>query len=334
LRCGAAARIRLQAVYTYRPTAEDTWTVQAYASHYSLDLFSDFTLYQNTGLRFSKAGGVVTDNRGVENPPLNANYIPGDGIEQSEDRWIWGGLASYQRYWFLYNIPVQSEIAFQTRNDYIGNLALYRQVQRTRFFPVNLDNVQESSVSGYTSHQLFLADWARFEVGLRGDLYYFDVSNQLPLAVFNPDADPNFDAVYINGNSNSDGIISPKANLVVTPVENTDLYFNFGTGFHSNDARGVILAKTNPSQSGGEITPLVRAIGGELGARTRQFDPWIWLRRCGCWTWTVSSSSPETRGASRSPRGAISCPAARRGAGGSTSKPATRCWTGCSSTTI
>jgi hypothetical protein len=206
------------------------------------------------------------------NPNPTLNYIPGDAIEQNEDRWIWGGLAGYSRYWFAGDVPVQSNVALQTRSDYISNLGLYRQVERNRFFTVNLVDVQQTSFSGYTTHQAFFTDWMRLEVGLRGDLYYFDVGNRLPGEFLDPTADPNFNAVYIDGNSSSDGIASPKVNLVLTPLPTTDVYVNFGTGFHSNDARGVILAKTNPTLSDNEITPLVRSIGSELGARTRQFD--------------------------------------------------------------
>jgi hypothetical protein len=43
-------------------------------------------------------------------------------------------------------------------------------------------------------------------------------------------------------------------------------------GFHSNDARNALLAKSNPQESGGLQSPLTQAIGYELGARTRQFD--------------------------------------------------------------
>jgi hypothetical protein len=34
--------------------------------------------------------------------------------------------------------------------------------------------------------------------------------------------------------------ISPKANAVLGPFYKTELYLNFGHGFHSNDARGVV----------------------------------------------------------------------------------------------
>ena len=59
--------------------------------------------------------------------------------------------------------------------------------------------------------------------------------------------------------------VSPKATVVVSPHPTTDLFANFGYGFHSNDARGVVRL-VDP------VTPLTRAMGYELGARTRLLD--------------------------------------------------------------
>src|SRR5205807_448468 len=44
------------------------------------------------------------------------------------------------------------------------------------------------------------------------------------------------------------------------------LYVNFGTGYHSNDARDAILTKDSGR------SPLARSIGWEIGATTRRID--------------------------------------------------------------
>ena len=67
------------------------------------------------------------------------------------------------------------------------------------------------------------------------------------------------------------GIVSPKFTAVFGPWDKTEYYVNFGTGFHSNDARGVnttrdpnnVLISTLP------VPGLVRTVGGELGLRTQ-----------------------------------------------------------------
>ncbi|HEX9578652.1 MAG TPA: TonB-dependent receptor, partial [Myxococcales bacterium] len=58
--------------------------------------------------------------------------------------------------------------------------------------------------------------------------------------------------------------VSPKASLVVTPLEPLDLYLNFGSGFHSNDARSVVAS--------GGAGALPRALGYELGLRARVLE--------------------------------------------------------------
>src|SRR5262249_42648007 len=90
--------------------------------------------------------------------------------------------------------------------------------------------------------------------------------------------DPTFDAAFLKGYT-TDGLPSPKANLIITPAENTDVYLNFGRGFHSNDARSTVTGSfTGTGQSGTGVgvapkpTPLVKALGYELGTRTPLFD--------------------------------------------------------------
>ncbi|HWU55307.1 MAG TPA: TonB-dependent receptor, partial [Rhizomicrobium sp.] len=54
---------------------------------------------------------------------------------------------------------------------------------------------------------------------------------------------------------------SPKIGVALGPWEKTELYANFGYGFHSNDSRGVV----NPTDP---ATPLTQAVGAETGIRT------------------------------------------------------------------
>jgi hypothetical protein len=58
---------------------------------------------------------------------------------------------------------------------------------------------------------------------------------------------------------------SPKASLVVSPFRAADLFVNFGQGFHSNDARSVLVGEIN----GVQPTLLARATGYEVGTSVR-----------------------------------------------------------------
>jgi outer membrane receptor protein involved in Fe transport len=270
---GRTDRTNVMLDWRYAPSAKDTWEVYGYGSRYKLRLWSNFTFFANSGLRFVMYPNGGIDDTGDAAVRPNATYIPGDGIYQGDARWLWGGHARYTRNWFLRGLPMQSQLALDTRNDDI-HVTLQRQVRRTSFFTVNDVRVQERRFGGWWSQQVFFTDWLRFEGGLRGDFYVFDVANRLP----RQGRDPNFASVFLNGNS-TDGLVSPKANLILTPLENTDVYLNFGRGFHSNDARANIIGDftgTAPSGTGvtpdAQATPLAKALGYELGARTRQFD--------------------------------------------------------------
>src|SRR5262249_48467551 len=60
------------------------------------------------------------------------------------------------------------------------------------------------------------------------------------------------------------GQVSPKANLILGPWFNTEFFVNYGTGFHSNDARSTV--------AGGGF-PLARAQGAEGGRRLKPRGP-------------------------------------------------------------
>ena len=52
------------------------------------------------------------------------------------------------------------------------------------------------------------------------------------------------------------------------PWKGTELYVNAGSGFHSNDARGTTITRDVDGNPADRVTPLVRAKGAEVGART------------------------------------------------------------------
>ena len=158
-------------------------------------------------------------------------------------------------------MPLESTVGFETRNDN-ADVGLFRQQRRQRFFTTQKAEVWENAFSGYTQHELFLREWLRFIVGLRGDVFVFDVDDRSP--------NEETDTPRLQGNT-TDGIVSPKASLIVSPFTNpaslwhqTDLFLNFGMGYHSNDARDAV----QPGGSG-----LARSTGAEIGART-----WLYNR--------------------------------------------------------
>lgn len=274
---GRSDRENLMLDYHWNPTEADNIEVDFYATRYKLRLWSDFTFYGFSGLRFIQhPNGSITDTGNDTSilPGAGSRWIPGDGIYQGDSRYMFGGHAKYTREYFLFHIPMQSQFAFETRTDQ-AHVTLKRQVRRESFFTVNDVYVDESSYSGYWAQNFFFTDWLRLEAGVRGDWFDFNVANRLPTQ----GPDPNFGYVYLNGN-NTEGQVSPKANLVLTPADDTEVYLNFGQGFHSNDARAAIggpeFSGNNANPTGVQfdqfVKPLAKATGYELGSRTRLFD--------------------------------------------------------------
>ncbi|SKA79718.1 Outer membrane receptor proteins, mostly Fe transport [Prosthecobacter debontii] len=171
----------------------------------------------------------------------------GDQFEQVEERWIFGGQLS--RTWEdrkILGIDSDLTLGFQTRHDLIDGIGLYTTRNRSRLATTRRDDIWEGSAGLYGEMVNRWTSWFRTVVGLRGDLYYFD---SLESTVAGEDAE-------------WAGIISPKFSAIFGPWHETELYLNFGTGFHSNDARGVTARSM-------QADPLVRTMGAEIGLRTQ-----------------------------------------------------------------
>ncbi|WP_420464540.1 TonB-dependent receptor [Panacagrimonas sp.] len=201
------------------------WQAQAYALDYRMDLYSNFTYFL-------------------------ADAVNGDQFRQFDDRRVYGLNA--HRHWALPTaVQADLRLGVQLRHDDIDRVGLYLTRARAPLDTVREDAVRESSVGVYLSSTQRWTDWLRSEVGVRGDVYRFDV-------------DAGLDA---NSGDDDDAIFSPKAALIFGPWADTRLFLNYGQGFHSNDARGV-LTRIDPADGvtpTDPVDPLVRARGGELG---------------------------------------------------------------------
>jgi outer membrane receptor protein involved in Fe transport len=227
---GNSQRHSLYGTYTGRTDDDGEVSVLAYAVQYRLNLFSNFTFF----------------SRDPDN---------GDMIEQHDVRTLGGAQASYRfrRQWR--EMTFETTFGTQLRSDTINN-GLYNDKARERLSTVVDAGVREGSLGLYAQEDIVLTPWLRAVLGLRGDLFGFDVDDHL-------------EGLSTQGTKSS-GVrqasrISPKASLVFSAIPATELYLNAGGGFHSNDARGVVREPD-------AVTPLTRARGYELGARTRLFD--------------------------------------------------------------
>jgi len=115
------------------------------------------------------------------------------------------------------------------------------------------DTVHETSVGMYYQNQTQWLPKMRTVIGLRGDVFVFDVDSNLA----------------VNSGNNTATIFSPKLGLIVGPWARTEVYLNGGFGFHSNDARGTtIKVDPNTGDPVQRVEPLVRTKGAEIGVRS------------------------------------------------------------------
>ena len=170
----------------------------------------------------------------------------GDMIEQTDERFIIGGQAEYAFDWNIGDVQLTTTMGLQTRTDLIEN-GLFNSPGRERRETVIEAEVDEISLSAYAKTNIQFAPWLRTELGVRGDYFNF--------AARTADLD----------DSQGDGIVSPKVSIIASPWRGTEIFAKFGFGFHSNDARGVV-------QPIDPVEPLTRAIGGDVGFRTRLFN--------------------------------------------------------------
>jgi outer membrane receptor protein involved in Fe transport len=227
---GNSQRHSLYATYRTLTQREGEVNVLLYAVQYRLNLFSNFTFFSRDA----------------------AN---GDMIEQHDRRTLAGLNASYRFRRELRGVRFDTTFGAQLRTDNINN-SLYYDKARERLTPVVDAGVREGSLGLYAQEELTLTPWLRAVLGLRADYFGFDVDDRLE------------DLGSVDTKSSGvrqASLVSPKASLVLSATPETELYLNFGYGFHSNDARGVVR-QPEP------VTPLARARGYEIGARTRLFD--------------------------------------------------------------
>ncbi len=177
----------------------------------------------------------------------------GDQFEQFDERTVLGASAS-QRFlsgWF--GRDVETVVGLQGRLDLIPTVGLYHTREGQRLETIRQDDVTQSSGGAYFQTSIQWTPKVRTTAGVRGDLYHFDVTSDDPA----------------NTGVSTATLASPKLSVIVGPWRNTELYANWGWGFHSNDARGSV--QTRDPETGAPVDPvdpIVRAKGAEVGART------------------------------------------------------------------
>ncbi|MGE3578267.1 MAG: TonB-dependent receptor [Vicinamibacterales bacterium] len=222
------ARRATFAVDAQRTQGLSAWRVNAFALRNELNLFSNFTYF-------------------LDDPEH------GDQFEQAERRTAAGGRVTYRRLGQLGGRHTESAVGTQFRFDRLAPVGLYHTARRQRLSTTREDRVSQTMTGVYAQTEVAWTRTLRTTLGLRGDLYAFDVASHIP----------------VNSGTGSAGLISPKLAVAIGPWKGTEFYVNAGLGYHSNDARGAVIAvDPKTGDPADPVTPLVRARGAEVGVRT------------------------------------------------------------------
>ena len=259
---GQTGRQNLNLTYTLTNGSNSQFLFQPYFSQYNFKLFSNFTFFLDD-----------TDN--------------GDMIEQTDDRTILGFNTEYEFKRSFYSMGSNTTFGGGFRSDDIA-VSLWHSPNRRRLTQRMDSGIIERNLFLWVQEEVIVNPKLRFQMGLRGDYFTFNVEDHLDTLFDDTVALP-----HASGYAQK-AMLNPKFNIAYSPIETSDVFLNFGTGFHSNDARDVVIEKTisnlvrtyserglddnqiterltqmNFNREFAGIRTLPRAIGAEIGTRQR-----------------------------------------------------------------
>jgi len=212
------------------------YAINAYAIDYDLDLWSNFT--------------YLLDD------PVN-----GDQFQQVDDRWIYGGSATYKDQFDWADRKLFTLVGVDYRFDDIDEVGLYRNRQRQRLGVVSNSAVEQYSTGLFAELRVQWTDRLTTRLGGRYDYFDFDVDSNITANVHGVD-------LTDNSGSSDDDQFSLKGSVSYKLADNWELYAAAGQGYHSNDARGTTIAVDPVDGSAVDpVDPLVESLGTEVGAR-------------------------------------------------------------------
>ncbi|HZG01695.1 MAG TPA: TonB-dependent receptor, partial [Chitinophagales bacterium] len=196
---------------------------QLYYVKYDFNLFSNFTFFLE-------------------------DSVNGDGINQKDDRNIFGYSGLYEKEHRLGNVELTSVFGLATRND-ITDIALRRSIGREITDTVVSGHVYQQNINGYIDETFRFNRRFSINAGARLDHFYFAYK------------DNKTDSL---SGTRSIARVSPKLNFYYAVNDHVQFFLKSGIGFHSNDARAVVLNHTENS--------LPKAYGSEIGSEFKLFE--------------------------------------------------------------
>jgi outer membrane receptor protein involved in Fe transport len=263
---GVTDRKNININYKFLSSTGNEFEVNSFLTNYNFKLYSNFTYY-------------LLDN------------INGDMIEQNEHRTMQGLNVNYKfsTSWLGYRQLNNAGGGY--RGDII-DIQLWQSPNRVRMNNFTNDDIDEQNLNCWFQQEFVFGPKLRLVWGLRHDYFTFSKDDKTGSSL---------DSIN-NGLPHATGIsfqsvFSPKLNLIFSPNKNFDLFLNFGQGFHSNDARDVVigsrvkelsaswkneglsneqidarLSKYNFDPKMRNTGTLPKATAGEIGLKSRLFN--------------------------------------------------------------
>lgn len=194
-----------------------------YLSYYTFDLFSDFTFQLNDPEHW-------------------------DEINQKEKRIVAGGHTDYNNHFHIGDETWKWSAGAGFRYDHIMDIALYHTQNRHQLGTYSLGDIDESNMFGFAGMEINLGP-VMINPSLRVDWFHFNYADKT--------------AEIYDDKGTAQAFISPKLNVTYNPSRNLQLYLKGGRGFHSNDARVVVV------ENGKNVLP--QALGADFGMHWKPF---------------------------------------------------------------
>lgn len=214
---GQTSRTNINSILTTTTKNNAIIKNQIYYVNYYFNLYSNFTFYLNDPVR-------------------------GDGINQTDQRNIFGYNGTYQQDFFLSDKTLHSTFGIGTRNDFT-NISLKHTAQRIVLDTIVSGKVYQQNTNSFLDFTLDINKHFSINTGTRLDYFQFNFKD---------------DKVDSLSGTKSIARASPKLNFYYAVNDKLQFFIKSGIGFHSNDARSVVINHTNNS--------LPKAYGGEIGS--------------------------------------------------------------------
>ncbi|MFN0188012.1 MAG: TonB-dependent receptor [Bacteroidia bacterium] len=190
---------------------------QFYYVNYYFNLYSNFTFFLN-------------------------DTVNGDGINQTDQRNIFGYNGTYQKDYLIANKTLHSTLGISSRNDFT-NISLKNAQKRVVSDTILSGKVNQQNTNIFADFTLDINEHFSINSGCRLDHFKFN---------------------YIDNKSDSSSgtkailRASPKLNFYYALNDKLQFFLKSGIGFHSNDARAVVKNQVNNS--------LPKAYGCDIGS--------------------------------------------------------------------